>query len=408
MKGNARYCDFYEKLSCVNSKLDTFISSPASDSYCNCAPKCKRTEYQRSVTSAIWAEYDITSKLLTHQPPNDLHKIGRLQDWTYLEQTDRNFTRKLFKIGRQTFKVQKEVLIPISGKLIFYSYKLSDIINSQGDYNSNIKDLLHDISYLILNLSHTHQLLLKSITKCFSYKSVHRNFTNTTYMYSGIIPDDFYVRSANDILRHNGKHMKEFHSNIMEIFQEIEKIMKSLRNNTESVCELILCTNSILNYSAHHTNKETSISESQSNYEDLESKLKGNMTLMLEQLERENLSHKYGIAKNVFSSVYAEFTDVYTTVHKNPDLLNTRDWGKITNEEFYKLNYVGLDIYYESLSTTKTSQFETDSLTSLICDLGGNIGLWLGGSILTLFEIFDLALAIFNQSFFFRMKTPEC
>ncbi len=383
MKGNARYCDFYERLACANTKLDTFLSSPASDSYCNCAPKCKRTEYQRSVTSAIWAEYDITSKLLTHQPPNDLHKIGRLQDWTYLDQTDRNLTRKLFTIGRQIFHVQKDILIPVSSRLMFYSDMLSDIIHSQGDYNSNIKDLLFNTLHLVLNMSYSHKLLFKNITKFFSYESLHRNVKNTTnYTTSDIIPEDFFVRSANDILRHNGKHMMEFHSNITEIFQKNKRIIKLLRNKAEIISE------------------------------DFESKLKGNITLILEQLAREELSQEYEIVEDVFSSVYAEFTDVLTKVHKNPDLLGTRDWGKVTNEEFYKLNYVGLDIYYESLSTTRTSQFETDSLTSLICDLGGNIGLWLGGSILTLFEILDLTFIVLNPSRFignlgvFKGKSP--
>ena len=97
-----------------------------------------------------------------------------------------------------------------------------------------------------------------------------------------------------------------------------------------------------------------------------------------------------------------EFADVNTAIQNDPTLLKSKDWGIIQNEEFYRQNYVGLNIHFDSLITTKIEQFETDSLTSLICDLGGNIGLWLGGSILTLFEILDLSLVILDPLKIFR------
>ena len=98
--------------------------------------------------------------------------------------------------------------------------------------------------------------------------------------------------------------------------------------------------------------------------------------------------------KQNLTLIFNKYENLLNTVQKNPKLMNSHDWGIFDPEEFYQENYVELIIYFESLSTTKISQFETDSLNSLICDLGGNLGLWLGGSLLTLAEIIDLAIII--------------
>ncbi len=98
--------------------------------------------------------------------------------------------------------------------------------------------------------------------------------------------------------------------------------------------------------------------------------------------------------KQNLTLLYNEYENLSNTVQTNPKLINSHDWGIFDPDSFYQDNYVELIIYFESLSTTKISQFETDSLNSLICDLGGNLGLWLGGSLLTLAEIIDLAIVI--------------
>ncbi len=104
--------------------------------------------------------------------------------------------------------------------------------------------------------------------------------------------------------------------------------------------------------------------------------------------------NKYRLIKENFSNMYERYMKINNGVQNDQELLNTHDWGKFKNAEFYQQNYVELNICFETLSTTRIKQISTDSLTSLICDLGRNIGLWLGGSILTLFEILDLIIII--------------
>ena len=76
---------------------------------------------------------------------------------------------------------------------------------------------------------------------------------------------------------------------------------------------------------------------------------------------------------------------------KNIEMLKTMTSGEILRDLF-TVNYAMLDIYFGELSTFKITQQKTDSFNSLICDTGGNLGLFLGGSLLTIFEIGDLVI----------------
>ncbi|XP_071509994.1 acid-sensing ion channel 1C-like [Diadema antillarum] len=53
-------------------------------------------------------------------------------------------------------------------------------------------------------------------------------------------------------------------------------------------------------------------------------------------------------------------------------------------------NIVLVSIFFRDMSVQKVSQQIAYSFFSLLCDIGGALGLWLGGSILTVFEVFDL------------------
>ena len=50
-------------------------------------------------------------------------------------------------------------------------------------------------------------------------------------------------------------------------------------------------------------------------------------------------------------------------------------------------NLIYLDIYFDDMKVTKVEQNIADNISSLISDLGGQLGLWLGISILTVVEI---------------------
>ena len=49
------------------------------------------------------------------------------------------------------------------------------------------------------------------------------------------------------------------------------------------------------------------------------------------------------------------------------------------------------------MSTFSMTQQEADDFTQLICDIGGNLGLYLGGSLLTLLELADIIMMYFIE-----------
>ena len=50
-------------------------------------------------------------------------------------------------------------------------------------------------------------------------------------------------------------------------------------------------------------------------------------------------------------------------------------------------NLIYLDIYFDDMRITKIQENIADNLSSLVSDVGGQLGLWLGISILTVVEI---------------------
>ena len=58
-------------------------------------------------------------------------------------------------------------------------------------------------------------------------------------------------------------------------------------------------------------------------------------------------------------------------------------------EASFKKNFVRLEIFYEALNFRKISESAAYDLASLVSDFGGNIGLWLGWTVLALFELIE-------------------
>ncbi|XP_030839090.1 acid-sensing ion channel 1B [Strongylocentrotus purpuratus] len=69
---------------------------------------------------------------------------------------------------------------------------------------------------------------------------------------------------------------------------------------------------------------------------------------------------------------------------------------KRADSSFIKDNFVAVDLFFSSLGTNVITQQASYTIVSFMCDAGGAMGLWLGGSLLTLYEIIDLC----GHSFF--------
>ncbi len=347
MTGHAPSCTIFDQILCVDPKLIRLASATNDGSInCNCRPKCTRSEYSVTLSSSHLSSFTLNQFLLNLQPNVDVEKICRIQDWTQILRRNSSITYELEDLGRFADPSDNSTLHGIFQNL---SDQLDSLESSLINTNES-KNLSRFADYL----KEKHFNLIEITKKSFFYEYLYEENRNSNTQ-SANIADDFSVRSANDILRQNGSHMKLFYD---QVDRTIDGIMILIQNHQNGSSLTIF-------------NKINSVSST--------------IGSVLEN---------YGLLRNIFAKVYVRYMNIYHIVQNDTALLNTYDCGKFQTEEFYKRNYLELNVFFESLSTTKVSQFETDSLTSLICDLGGSIGLWLGGSILTLFEIFDLTAVI--------------
>ena len=66
----------------------------------------------------MWADYTMREKFTDSViSQRGIAEIGRIQDWVYLDKTNRNLTNKLYKIGQDVCHILATTLLPISNRL---------------------------------------------------------------------------------------------------------------------------------------------------------------------------------------------------------------------------------------------------------------------------------------------------
>ena len=85
--------------------------------------------------------------------------------------------------------------------------------------------------------------------------------------------------------------------------------------------------------------------------------------------------------------------------------INTTEAGQFydyysneSNKDEIMSNFVKVTLYYQSLSVTRTIQIKVYSIVDILCDVGGLMGLWLGISVISLFEIFLLVISVVGRA----------
>ena len=87
------------------------------------------------------------------------------------------------------------------------------------------------------------------------------------------------------------------------------------------------------------------------------------------------------------------------------DLLNSHNFTYKTEEEIRR-NVIALNVFYPSLHYTVTKQVEAFTFDELISNLGGQLGLFLGASLMTMVELVE-ALGMITCSRCNRIKTKQ-
>ncbi|GFO35318.1 acid-sensing ion channel 4 [Plakobranchus ocellatus] len=91
--------------------------------------------------------------------------------------------------------------------------------------------------------------------------------------------------------------------------------------------------------------------------------------------------------RRVVNNVDAQFTDALSDMLK--EMTNFRETEGIDGR-FMRENILHLSIFYKALSYEQITQQEAYDVFALLCDIGGSMGLFLGASVITVFEVMDL------------------
>nr|XP_043886111.1 acid-sensing ion channel 1C-like isoform X4 [Solea senegalensis] len=79
-------------------------------------------------------------------------------------------------------------------------------------------------------------------------------------------------------------------------------------------------------------------------------------------------------------------------------------------EQYIGENILVLDIFFEALNYEKIEQKKAYEIAGLLGDIGGQMGLFIGASVLTILEIFDYLYEVFKDKvmgYFVRKKRPQ-
>lgn len=92
-------------------------------------------------------------------------------------------------------------------------------------------------------------------------------------------------------------------------------------------------------------------------------------------------TYQYTISQAEFSEYFADFITTYT-------------FKNYFSTDFLRQNFVILEIFYSELTYEDIQTLASYDILSLLCDIGGALGLILGSTVLTLFEIVDFILTV--------------
>ncbi|KAL4221396.1 hypothetical protein ACF0H5_019654 [Mactra antiquata] len=133
----------------------------------------------------------------------------------------------------------------------------------------------------------------------------------------------------------------------------------------------------------------------------------------IDSLEYYNYTNNVEFLRN-YSDVYNETSAKMLVIQENNDLrdiINKRDlvFAEAMNslrdeldkfiaesqmkETFLRENFLQLDIFFKELRHEEIEQQKAYDLIALLCDVGGSLGLFIGASVMTIFEIIDFLLS---------------
>ena len=86
-------------------------------------------------------------------------------------------------------------------------------------------------------------------------------------------------------------------------------------------------------------------------------------------------------------------------VERDPDQVYEDENARLLSDNI-RHNFARVEIFFQNLNFEKIEEQPRYTTTQLITDFGGNIGLWIGWSVLTFLEIFVFIVNMVKLSIF--------
>ncbi|KAL5014523.1 hypothetical protein ScPMuIL_008793 [Solemya velum] len=168
--------------------------------------------------------------------------------------------------------------------------------------------------------------------------------------------------------------MKAFFSEVRSRGQNIFDGWASLIGRSQVIWGTILIDEDLKEYYIYKN-----IQDFLQNYSLVASEVNNNLS---EYRESGDIRFLVGVSDRVFLKTLYELMDSMS------DFID----GSKMDRSFFRENFLQMDIFFRELNYEEITQQIGYDIFSLLCDIGGSIGLFIGASVITIFEILDLLL----------------
>ncbi|KAK7501758.1 hypothetical protein BaRGS_00007189 [Batillaria attramentaria] len=396
-----RRCSLLETLMCAKPQTEAFYSHGLA-TQCDCPPQCFSTTYTPTLSSAPLSQVFINSLAVGQAPvdPGNVERMLAIQLWAHLNRMSPHYTDLLEDVVMATRRLVDTVwrlsttledlansLASLKGRVTVTGVAATTTANLCMDSTAYLNPLLWQrcreesrqqttAEDPLVNLedetriarSTKKQLVYISNKPLSSRPGWELQLTLLSGSFKGLAILDRFILFVNNTILH---YLRNDFASVKTLNDSLFKILHDPTNDAE----------------------KENISRAVDALEALKSNLDCNANAW-QQVDSTKRRFLNTAPIQLLQDVSREQSNV------NTNKLNTTDVDvelETLNREFYEHNTVTVQVFLDSMAvqqTTKAAAYQTEAL---VCDIGGSLGLCLGGSVLTFIEVIDLVLFIFNK-----------
>ncbi|XP_046369463.2 acid-sensing ion channel 1A-like [Haliotis rufescens] len=365
------YCSLLKQLQCVDRTKRTFFSSGMTK-HCDCPFPCQSEHFSKILSqTAISRQYanrlsladEAMSELTpsSHEQPSltDVNEALKVQIWGLLNDLDPAYT-DLLAVMADNVRQQRRRLVDLERSLVTFSENAATLFS-----NASVEGVVNDPDEKLTPMMYAHSITnyLKEVPGRLIKGSHNVSFWPTNVLNWGL-----ETTLANDAVQEPKLQFKR-----IELMRGVVQVyFKQIRKHLEDVNSWVQTINKQSRDGSSTPNTLGGMSLSQMHYNDVV----GYMRKMLRLIQ----------TLGTYMVQFKNMPSVTHLVHLQQPLYT------FLQPSFYQDNVLNVNIYFEDLSVEERVKSEAYSVEGLVCDIGGSIGLCLGGSILTLIEVVDLIL----------------